>query len=162
MLQKLIDTNPAHAWMREKFKFELEMASGKTIRISFDMNCYDYYFDAEKVIDQFGDGILADIEEDYGEYLSIASTIANVLNRKMESIAADVSTHYQASGMILESLLAEDYDQALVGVELLCNSLKLYNPRAIEIWGAWIMELMKYVESLDLPGSTEVDWESLE
>lgn len=162
MLQKLIDTNPGHAWMQEKFKFELEMASGKTIRVSFDMNCHSYLFDAEKVIDQFGDGILADIEKDYGEYLSIASTIANVLNTRMEDIALEICSHRKAANLILAALSTKDYQDALEGVTLLCNSLKLYNPRAIEVWGTWLLGLIKYIESLNLPGSDEVDWKVIE
>lgn len=153
MLQNLEDTNPSAEWLRQQFQAKLDLIGGKQIVIRFDMYIQADMFDAEKVIEECGDSILADIEKDYGEFLSVASTIATVLNQKMNIVASAVIDQCALSREIVFALVQEDYRKAAVLADNLIVSLLIFEPQASKVWTEWIDKVYIFIDSRDLPGS---------
>lgn len=137
MLDHLRDTNPAPIWMGERFQTTLTFANGQMIIVRFDLSTTgkpEALFDAEKVIKHFGDAILADEEKEYGEYLSVAATIADVLNQKMTQVGKEVMGHVAAAHKIISSLGMRDITNAYLDAVFLANQLLVYSPASDTIW----------------------------
>ena len=147
MLQNLTDTNPRKRWLGESFKVKLDLIGGRSIVINFDMHTDADMFDTERVIKEFGDSILADIEKEYGEFLSVASTIATVLNNKMQIIADEVVRHYSTSDRILQALEHEDYYNAAQLLDELVVSLIIFEPQASAIWTEWVYKVYTFIDT---------------
>lgn len=148
MNKLLRQTNPARLWLREKFQTDLQLASGHHIVVRFDLpstGVTGYRFDAEAVISLCGEHILADIDKDYGEYLNVASTIADVLNQKVDAEAKRVLGEVRMSLSLLDALDAEDWMGAALILEGLTDSLICHGEHANRIWGSWVNLAVEYV-----------------
>lgn len=157
MLSHLRDTNPALIWLEERFKTTLSLANGQTIIVRFDISTTGKptsFFDAEKVIKHFGDAILADEEKEYGEYLSVASTIADVLNQKMSQVGAEIAAHVALAHEVITSIGNRDMTNACLVALHLTNALKEYSPTSDTIWAIWLREVVTYTQG-------EIDGDSL-
>lgn len=152
-------TNPAEIWLGEKFQTELRLANGKLIVLRFDLQSASdngYRFDTEKVVEQFGDSILACQETNYGEYLNVAATIADVLNTRMTILAQRVLGHSRMSLFLLDALDLSAWSTARQILCRLAESLDdLDHPRAEQIWGKWVQQVVQYVDSQDPPNASQ-------
>ena len=145
MIQLLRNTNPAKIWLREKFETSLRLVNGRLIVLRFDLaSCGTtdgLIWDADKVSAQF------DLVDDP----SIASSIADTLNEKMELEAAEILQQIKMSFLILDALEAEDISMAARGLSDLCDRLESYKPRALKIWSQWIRNVMHVIKSANDP-----------
>lgn len=141
MLQQLRNTNPAKVWLHERFQTSLRLASGQYILVRFDLgSCgpQGFRFDADEIVKRYDPGVLADKEADFGEYLSVAATIADTLNQKIQLEADSALGHIRLSFDILDALSCKDYITANLMTGCLAESLLYYNPRAKDVWGDWL------------------------
>lgn len=138
MLQNLEDTNPALMWLDCKYRVDLRLTNGQLIVVRFDRHTPRNFFNAEKIIKHYGNAIVANKETDYGEYLSVASTIADVLNQKMQIVMREVESHAGMSYLILDTLASKDKKQARQCAILLTELLLGYDPEASSVWGNWL------------------------
>jgi len=155
MIQILRETNPAKIWLREKFQISLRLVNGRLIVIRFDLaSCGTtdgLIWDADKVWKHCGDSILADDPLITEKHLSIASTIADVLNEKMEVEAAEILGQIKMSFLILDALETQDYGTACLLINQLIERLKPYDPRAYEMWRRWIGNVFHIVRTAISP-----------
>lgn len=155
MVHFLEDTNPAPVWLQEKFKTVLQLANGHIVVVKFNVTSCDsegYNFDTEAVLSHFGNAILADKETAYGDYLSIASTIAHVLNTRMVEIAEEVISHVDLSLKILARISSQNYAEAYLLTVKLSKRLLAFGDHADNIWASW---LWKVVQTLKSEGGME-------
>ena len=140
----LRETNPAEKWLGERFRIDMQMADGYHIVLRFDLpstGLTGYRFDAEEVVKRFGEHILADKETNYGEHLNVASTIAEVLNERMDAVALAVFEQCCMSLSLLDALDAQDYVLArLIGLRL-GESLVVFGEQADNLWGDWLLQI---------------------
>ncbi len=144
MLQNLKDTNPYRVWLDERFQTNLDLVNGKQIVVRFEVNSRPYIFDAETVIKEFGDGMLADIK--------IASTIAEVLNQKMDIVIDEVARQCMWARAVTNALSAKDYRDAAIFLEELIVSLLIFEPRATVVWAEWIDKVYRFIDTQDSLG----------
>lgn len=149
MIQYLTNTNPAGKWLQGKFQTSLRLVNGQLIVLRFDVaSCgtQGFKWTADKVIAKFDPTTLVDKETDYGEYLSMASTIADVLNQKMQLVANDVLEQVRMSLDVLGALSLGDRLSAYVLAVRLTNRLLIYSPESDRIWSAWIENVIDYAK----------------
>ena len=153
MDQYLRDANPARIWLREQFQTSLRLVSGRLIVVRFDLaSCgRKGIWDADKIMTYFDPTFLVDKEDDFGEYLAIASTVAHVLNEKMALEAEEILSHLKMSFLILDALQAEDYEEAYLLSGKLAVRLLPYDPRASNIWSDWIEKVFVHIKSASGP-----------
>lgn len=151
MLQNLKDTNPCDIWLAEKFAGTLDLVNGRSIVIKFNIDKNINIFNTEKVIKEFGDGILADIENEYGEFLSVAATMATTLNDKISIITNEVIWQSETSCAILRALEREDYYHAAQSLEELVTSLLIFESKAEPIWTRWVDNVCQFIKAQDIP-----------
>lgn len=151
MLQNLKDTNPCDTWLAENFQGRLDLASGRSVVINFNIDKNVDVFDAEKVIKEFGDGILADIENEYGEYLSVAAVMATTLNIKISIITNEVIWQSETSHAILRALERDDYYHAAQSLEELVTSLLIFETQADAVWTRWVDNVCQFIKAQDIP-----------
>lgn len=153
MIQHLQHANPARIWLRERFQTSLRLVSGRLIVIRFDLaSCgREGIWDADKVMTHFDPTFLVDKEDDFGEYLSIASCIAAVLNQRMQLEADEILSHLKMSFSILDALQAEDYAAAYLLTGTLGMRLLPYEPRASAIWSGWVDRVFEHIKSASGP-----------
>ena len=155
MIQTLRDTNPAGIWLREKFQISLRLVNGRLIVLRFDLaSCGTtdgLIWDADKVTKHYGSFILADDLLVTEKHLSIASTIAEVLNEKMELEAEEILRQIKMSFTILDALEADDYVTACDLTTKLIDRLKPYDPRAYNIWRQWVGNVFHVVRTAISP-----------
>jgi hypothetical protein len=154
MIQYLQHANPARIWLREQFQTSLRLVSGRLIVIRFDLaSCgREGIWDADKIMTYFDPTFLVDKEDDYGEYLSIASTVADVLNQRMELEAAEILAQIKISFSILDALRCQFYRTAYAETAHLAQRLLPYDPRASQIWSSWIDTVFEHIKSDNEPG----------
>lgn len=156
MINQLIDTNPAPEWAMREFRTSFSMVGGHTIRVKFKGNkiCkYDY----EDIITTYGDYLVVDPIEDYGEYLCRASSIAAGINQRIAMIQGEVKEHVVCTVDLLHALASEDYGKARECIRDLSASLKSYNKEQIKtVWSKWIMDVMEYLDSRNALGIDEI------
>lgn len=156
----LRQSNPAQTWLHERHQTELRLADGKLIVLRFDLESTGqtgYRFDTEKVVNEFGDSILACPETDFGEYLNVASTIADVLNERMDMVARRVFGQVRLSLSLLDALDDDAFGPARLIWEGLVDSLGVYdNTQVFKVWGQWIENVRRYIDTADPPGGLEI------
>ena len=140
MIQTLRETNPAKVWLREKFEVSLRLVQGQLIVVRFDLASNEFKWDTDKVIAHIGPTFLA-------ETTSIASTIAHVLNEKMEMEAMEILQQIKMSFLILDALSIRDYKTTCLLIDRLVNRLKPYDPRAYDVWRPWIGDVVDIVNA---------------
>lgn len=137
----LIDTNPGMVWLRQRFSVHLPTAGGDHIVVRFDLkSCGDngYRFDTDKVHAHFEHLILADPFISFREYLSVAATIADVLNQRMDNTKEEVLEQVRMSYLILGALASHNMSAAYLLTNRLGYSLLTYDPLASEVWSDWV------------------------
>lgn len=135
--------------MGEKFQTTLTCSNGQTMIVRFDLSTTgkpEGLFDTEKVIKHFRDAILADEEKEYGEFLSIAATIADVLNEKMSQVGSEVMAHVAAANRIISYLGMRNMTNAYLGAVQLAQDLQVYSPASDQVWAIWLREVVTYAE----------------
>lgn len=155
MLEFLQDTNPATIWLRERFSTSLRLVGGKLIVVRFYLyECAPdgFKWDADKVITHCTPEFLVDIEDNFGEYLSLASTVADVLNERMQLQTDVILAQVKMSFAILDALSADDYKDAHMLTGELGKSLLLYDPRASDVWSGWFELVFQTIDSHNKPG----------
>ena len=160
MLYQLRTTNPASKWLREKFWTTLMLANGHQITLWFDLaSCgkEGYKWDADKVITRLDPTFLVDKETEFGEYLSLASTVADVLNQRMDIISKDVMGHARESLRILEAISAENKTVAYLKTVALASRLVAYGSIANTIWGDWIAKVAEFTKPQNPPNTLGIN-----
>lgn len=155
MMDYLTDTNPGMVWLRQRFAVDLPTASGEHIVVRFDLkSCGDkgYRFDTDKVCAHFEHLILADPTTQLGEYLSVAATIADVLNQKMDATKDEILEQIRTSYLILGALSDHNMSAAYLLTNRLGYSLLQYEPLASDIWTDWIGMVYEIIKADNEPG----------
>jgi hypothetical protein len=141
-MEHLEQTIPAARWINEgRFRISVEMTNGRLIVVRFDASsCGNQRFiwNAEKVVEHFWDCILVDLVSAYGEYLNVASYIANLLNERVEQVRFMLHEHVRISYRILDALRATDTVLAYQLLVRLAHDLDGFEPEAEQIWGEWV------------------------
>lgn len=146
MIQHILDTNPAHIWLREQFEVSLELINGHLIVTRFGLDeCAPggFQWDTDKLREYCGMATLDDIGGS-----SIVESIADVLNDKMHLEATEVLGHIKVSFVILDALRVQDYVTAYHMTIGLARRLLAYDPRASEVWADWIKETINALMQL--------------
>ena len=147
MLNKLKSSAPTLLWMRSNFTIVSRLSNGEEVELSFTLNPTPPTYDAAKVIECIPQAILADIDEDFGEYLSIASTVANTINDKIKIVVKEVVEHCRCANKIINTLHNDELDKASLLVDCLIDLLIPYDPLAGDLWAQWLADTLDYIES---------------
>lgn len=150
MLQHIRDSNPASKWLGEKFQANLTLANGHLAILRFDLSSAgkpSCQFDTDKVMKHYGDAILVDPETDFGEYLNVASTIADVLNQKMAEVGQDVMGHVRSAHEIVAALSVDNKTDAYLDAIFLAKRLMTYGTSADVTWGVWLQNVIEYAKT---------------
>ena len=155
MMDYLADTNPSLVWLRQRFAIHLPTASGEHIVVRFDLkSCGDegFKFDTDKVCAHFEHMILADPTTQLGEYLSVAATIADVLNQMMDRVKEEVLWQFRMSYLILDALASHNMSATYLLTNRLGYSLLAYDPLASQVWSDWVGMVYETIKADNEPG----------
>ncbi len=146
MLEHLQKTNPSERWLKGMFRTHLQMLKGEDLVVNFDLKSAGK-LTLEGVMNAYGHLIYVDQENNYGEYLSIATTLTSVINEKMMEVVQEVFAQIKASWFILEDIEDQNYERAAQTAFQLGVSLLSFEPRASKVWCTWVDEVLEYTDS---------------
>ena len=147
MLNQITQTLPSLSWMKSNFSVVFIASNGEEIKVSFPLNPAPRMYDAALVIEKMPQAILADIDEDFGEYLSVASTVANMINDKMKVLIKEVVEHNRCASKVIAALNENKLNKASLLVDRMIDDLQQYEPTAGDVWAEWLALTLDYIES---------------
>lgn len=146
MLNQIKDSDPSLLWIRSNFSVSFVMSNGQEMKLDFSINPAPRMYDAATIIADMPEAILVDIDKDFGEYLSVASTVANMINDKMKVVIKEVVEHCRCAFKIRCALRDDKLDKASLLVDWLIDQLQLHEPLAGDVWAQWLADVLDYIE----------------